>query len=132
ACDPRARRTLAGGDDPDPRHEHDPRAAGVDRKRPRLLVDVPGVVVAVPGRVAIDAAPERLGELRRAVRLRVEVDDERLVLRVDQVVRARRADLADLTGPPRRREGDRFRAPVDLEDDAVGVVLEVDRSPEAV
>ena len=54
--------------------------------------------------------------------VRVERDDERLVLRVDQVVGARRPDLAHLGRARRRREHDGLGAPVDLEDDPVRVL----------
>ena len=107
---------------PTPGIEDDARSRRVDRERPRLVVEVPLVVLAVPGAVVGDAAPELLGERGRVVALRVEVDHERLVLRVDQVVRARRADLADLGVRLGRGEGHRLRAPVDLEDHAVRVL----------
>ena len=52
---------------------------------------------------------------------RVEVDDERAVLRVDQMVRAGCADLAHLGRARRGRERDRLRAPVDFQHEAIGV-----------
>ena len=54
--------------------------------------------------------------------LRVEGDDERLVLGVDQVIRARGSDLADLGRARRGGERDGLRTAVDLEDDSVRVL----------
>ncbi len=69
AREARARRVGARRDDADARDEHDARPGRVDRERPRLVVEVALVVVAVPVGVLGDPAPERRGELRRAVRL---------------------------------------------------------------
>ena len=62
--------------------------AGSMRELPRLVVEVALVVGAIPIRVLLHAAPERNSELRRAVGRRIELDDERAMLRVDQVVGA--------------------------------------------
>src|SRR5439155_15715816 len=77
--------------------------------------------VAVPVRVALHSSPQLGGEIVGAVRLWIECDDERLVLGVDQMVGAGRADLAYLGCPRRGGERDRLRASVDLEHDAVRV-----------
>ncbi len=47
----RSRRVDPGSDDPNAGDEHDPRSRGIDRKLPRLLVDVALVILAVPSRV---------------------------------------------------------------------------------
>ena len=55
------------GDDADARDEHDARARRVDRERPRLVVEVALVVVAVPGARTRRPRAERVGQLGRAV-----------------------------------------------------------------
>ena len=82
---------------------------------------MPRVVLAVPGAVLVDTASQGGAEVGGAVARRVERDHERPVLRVDQVVGTRRADLADLGGSCRRGERDRGGAPVDLEHHAVRI-----------
>ena len=121
ACLARAAGVPPGGDDADTRDEDDPGPCGVDRERTCLVVDVSLVVVAVPAGVLLDAAPECLAQLVGAARLQVGVHHERLVLRVDEVIGAGSADLAHLRRALGRSKRDRFRASVDLEDDAVGI-----------
>ena len=79
------------------------------------------VVAAIPAGVLFDAVAQSSGELLGVAGLGVERHDERLVLRVDQVVGARGADLAHLGRANRGRECDGMRAAVDLEHDAVRV-----------
>src|SRR5262249_46877682 len=86
AGDARPASVRATRDETDARDEDDAWAGRIHRERARLVVDVALVVLAVPGRVLLHTAPERLRKLEGAVARRVEVDDERLVLRVDQVV----------------------------------------------
>ena len=86
-----------------------------------FLVDVALVVLVIPARVLRHPGCEGRSELVGSLRLGVEVDDERLVLRVDQVVGARCPDLAHLGCAAGRCERDCFRAPVELEHDALGV-----------
>ena len=81
-------------------------------------VEVALVVLAVPGRIRVDAVAQSRPQLVRAVARCVEVDGERPVLRVDEVVRAGRADLAHLGPAHRRGEGDRLGAAVDPQDGA--------------
>ena len=110
------------GDDPDAGHEHDARAGRIDRELPCLVVEVPLVVRRdTSAQYVLDAVAEARRAARPRPAFRVEVDDERLVLGADQVVRAGRADLAHLGRPHRRGERDRLGASVDLEDDAVCV-----------
>src|SRR5439155_24409372 len=104
------------------RDEHDPRAGRVDREGPALVGEVALVVVAIPGGVLADACAERLPQIRGATGGGVEVRNQRLVLRVDQVIWARGADLAHLRRASRRGERDRLGAAVDLEHDSGGAV----------
>src|SRR5206468_9776994 len=64
------------------------------------------LITAVPLRVLAGAVAKRLAQLVGAVARRIERDDERLVLRVDQVVGAGRSDLADLGDARRGCESD--------------------------
>ena len=121
ARDARAARVGTARDDADAGHEDDARARRVDRELPGLVVDVALVVRAVPAAYSLDAAPERSRSCA-APWLRIELDDERPVLRVDQVVGARRADLAHLGRAQRGGERDRLGAAVDLEHEAGGIV----------
>ena len=100
-----AARIRPARDDADARDEHDTRPGRVDRERACLLVEVALVVAAVPLGVLRDAVAEHPRELRRPVPFGVERHDQRLVLGVDQVVGARRADLAHLgrARPTRRK-----------------------------
>ena len=96
--------------------------AGSMRELPRLVVQVALVVAAIPVRVLLDAATERGTRAPSAPSVRrIEIDDERPVLRVDQVIRAGRADLAHLGRAVGRRERDRLGALVDLEHEPLGV-----------
>ena len=96
ARDTRAPAIGAGRDDADSRDENHARAGRIDRKLSCLVVQIALVVAAIPVRELLDPSAERGGELRRAVVRGIEVDDQRPVLRVDQVVGAGRADLTDL------------------------------------
>ena len=115
----RPRGVGAARDDPDAGNERDTGPDGIDRELPRLVVDVALVVVAVPAAVLRDALRDRGRELVGAVRVGIEADDERLVLGVDQVVGARRPDLAHFRRSRRRSKRQGLGAAVDLEDDAV-------------
>ena len=120
ARDARPAGVGAGGDDAEARDQDDARPGGIDRERPASRRR--GCARSTRG-TSRRSRRRRGGTPRasspRAVRRGVELDDERPVLRVDQVVGAGRADLADLGRALRRRERDRLGAAVDLEDHAV-------------
>ena len=114
-------RVGSARDDPDAGHDHDARSGRVDRERAALGVEVALVVAAVPLGERGDSLAEGALQLVRSVAGGVEVGHERLVLRVDEVIGAGSADLAHLCDAGGGGERDRFGAPVDLQDDAVGV-----------
>ena len=86
-----------------------------------LVVEIPFVVAAIPVRVLLHAAYECGLQLVGPIRLGIELDDEGLVLRVDQMVGTGSADLTDFRGPFGRRERECLGATIDLEYDAVSV-----------
>jgi hypothetical protein len=124
ARDARAARVGTASDDADARNQDHSGANRILRERPGLVIDVPLVVLAVPGAVLGDAAAQGLDQLGGAVAARVEVHDEGLVLGVDQVVGAGCADLADLGRAGGGRERDRFWAAVDRQDEGSAGVHE--------
>ena len=77
---------ASAGHDPDARDEDDAGTRRVDRELARLVVDVAVVVVVIPLRVAADTCTKCVCQLGGRVGARIEVHDQRLVFRVDQVV----------------------------------------------
>ena len=72
------------------------------------------MVGAVPAGVVVNACCERGSEVGGALRGRIEGDEQGLVFGVDQVIGARRADLADLGRATGRREGNGLGTAIDL------------------
>src|SRR5206468_3213327 len=98
-------------------HQHNARAWRIGGEWTALLGQVSFVVAAIPGRVRVNAFAEGRTQFGGTIALRVEVDDERLVLGVDQMVWARCSDLTDLAAVGRGGKGDSLGAAVDAKNE---------------